>query len=341
VSINQIDTIVEMRRYLTMEEAAVPATAQSALQNIEQRGHPWRGTTLTRTSWMEGLPVRTIADNPGAGVLWWVGCSGALVERNVRATRAMASVLIKAGVDFAVLGDEETCTGDPARRLGNEYLWQMLAQQNIETLKRHGVRKVIASCPHCFNTLKNEYPQLGGMFEVVHATEFVAGLIESGKLKPRTAARRLSVAVSDGGGAGAADSPGAEGARVAGAVGAAVASVVPEAVTYHDSCYLGRHNGVYDAPRRVAGALPGVEVREMKRCRDRGFCCGAGGGRMWMEEQGKRVNHMRTEQFFETGSATVAVSCPFCLQMFEEGLSSKGDGRRQAKDLMELVDEVV
>lgn len=356
VSINHIDTIVDMRRFLALEEGRVPATAQSALQNIEQRGHPWRGTQLTRTSWMQGLDVPTLAQKPDAEVLFWVGCSGALVERNVKVTRAMASVLKKAGVSFAVLGNEETCTGDPARRLGNEYLWQSQAQQNIETFRRYGVKKIIATCPHCFNTLRNEYPQQGmGVagsaaekpspsqgegatgsaakeapeIEVVHYTQFVAELIEQGKLKPAAVSKPLAIAVTSVSPLPAGSPPGER-----------EGSTTKQTVTYHDSCYLGRHNGVYDAPRKIAAAIPGLELKEMRRCKDRGFCCGAGGGRMWMEESGKRVNHLRTEQFLETEGDAVAVSCPFCLQMFEEGISSKGaSDTKQAKDLIEILDE--
>ena len=373
VSINHIDTIVDMRRYLALEQAKVPDTAQTALQSLEQRGHPWRGTTLTRTSWMEGLGVPTLAEKPDADVLFWVGCSGALVDRNVRVTRAMASVLKKAGVDFAVLGAEETCTGDPARRLGNEYLWQTLAQQNIGTFRRYGVRKIVATCPHCFNTIKNEYPQLGGNFEVVHYTQFVAELIEQGKLKPTAVRKQVATAVAasaaysvpfpsqgerqtspslsqrevspvpslpHGEGAAGQTFPSPSQGEGQGGGRTDASDTKTAAVTYHDSCYLGRHNGVYDAPRRVAQAIPGLELKEMRRCKDRGFCCGAGGGRMWMEETGKRVNHLRTEQFLETDGDTVAVSCPFCLQMFEEGISAKGMAdKKQAKDLIEILDE--
>ncbi len=306
VSINHIDTIVDMRRYLALEEAQVPNSAQTALLNLEQRGHPWQGTTLTRTDWLTGLNVPTLAENPSAEVLFWVGCTGSLVQRGVNVTRAMASVLKKAGVNFAVLGGEETCTGDPARRMGNEYLFQLLAKQNIASFQRYGVRKVVATCPHCFNTLKNEYPQLGLQLEVEHYTVFVNRLIKEGKLTPSEASPDKKT----------------------------------QQISYHDSCYLGRHNDVYDPPREMAEAVPGVEIIEMSRNRERSFCCGAGGGRMWMEEAGKRVNHMRSQQFLETGSDTVAVSCPFCLQMFEDGITANGQEEpRQVKDLIEIIDD--
>jgi Fe-S oxidoreductase/nitrate reductase gamma subunit len=305
VEINHIDSIVDMRRFLTLEEASTPDTAQSALQSIEQRGHPWRGTTLTRTSWMDGLGIPTLAEKPESEVLFWVGCSGALVQRGIDTTRSMASVLKKAGVEFAVLGDEETCTGDPARRMGNEYLFQMQAEANIETFKQYDVKKIITTCPHCFNTIKNEYPQLGGNYDVIHYTAFVGELLKEGKLKPTEAG--------------------------IGKIGT---------VTYHDSCYLGRHNGEFGAPREIISSIPGLNFVEMDRNQERSFCCGAGGGQMWMEEEGERVNQMRTDQFLETGAETVAVSCPFCIQMFDEGITAKGkEDDRKAVDLISILDQ--
>ena len=229
----------------------------------------------------------------------------------------MASVLKKANVNFAVLASQETCTGDPARRMGNEYLFQILAGQNIETINGHGIKAILTTCPHCFNTMRNEYGQVADAVdshwdvEVLHYTEYVERLISEG---------RLTMAESQLNGQGS--------------------SADPDKVTYHDSCYLGRHNNIDDQPRSIADAVPGVELREMSQCRSRGFCCGAGGGRMWMEESGTKVNHIRTDHFLETDSDTVAVSCPFCLQMFEEGISAKGQqDTKRAKDLIELVDE--
>ena len=302
--VEHIDTIVDMRRFLTMEEAAVPETAMDALTSMEQRSHPWRGTSATRTDWMEGTGAVTMAEDPEHEVLLWVGCTSALNVRNQAAVRAMAAVLKRAGVRYRVLGNEEACTGDPARRMGNEYVYQMLAEQNIATLNGYGVKKILTLCPHCFNTMKNEYPQLGGEYEVLHYTEYVAELVRDGRIKP--------------------------------------VARIEATVAYHDSCYLGRHNGIYDPPREIAEAIPGLTLVEMgeDRCRERGFCCGAGGGRMWMEEEGTRVNHIRTDHFLETGADVVGVSCPFCLQMMEEGIGAKGMGdTKQAKDLLELLAE--
>lgn len=304
VGVEHIDMIVDMRRNLVMERSAIPETGMNALVSMEQRGHPWRGTTFARTDWSQGLDVPTLAEHPTAEVLFWVGCTGALEKRSQSVARAMASVLRRADVDFAILGEEEGCTGDPARRMGNEYLYQVMARQNIETLRHYDVKKIVTICPHCFNTIKNEYPHLGGDWRVLHYSEFVADLIAAGKLKPVV--------------------------------------TINTTVAYHDSCYLGRHNGVYDEPRRVAESIPGLRLREMAMCRDKGFCCGAGGGHMWMEEsRGRRVNHIRTEQFLATGADTVGVSCPFCLQMFEEGIDSSESAPKstRARDLLELLDE--
>ena len=302
VVVEHVPTIIDMRRNLVLEESKIPETGMNALLSMEQRGHPWRGTQFSRTDWAEGLDISTLADNPEAEVLFWVGCTGALEQRSQGIARSMAKVLKAAGVDFAILGDEEACTGDPARRMGNEYLFQILAQQNVETLNGYNVKKVVTICPHCFNTMRNEYPKFGGEYEVLHYSQFVDQLIQQGRVKP---VKMMNVSVA-----------------------------------YHDSCYLGRHNGVYDEPRNVARAIPGLRLVEMEpRCRQRGFCCGAGGGHMWIEEsQGERINHVRTDHFLETEADTVGVSCPFCLQMMTEGIQSKGrDGDKEAKDVLEIL----
>jgi Fe-S oxidoreductase len=301
VSIEHIGTIVDMRRNLVLEQGSLPDTAEAALRSLEQRGHPWRGTQETRTSWTEGLEVPTIADNPEAEYLFWVGCTGALVDRNIQVTKALAKILLQAGVSFAILGEEETCTGDPARRLGNEYLFQMLAQQNIETLKNHQVRKIVTHCPHCFNTLRNEYPQFGGNFEVLHHSQLITQLIEAGRLTPSKA--------------------------------------FTEMVTFHDACYLGRHNSVFAAPRQTLNAIPGVQLQEMRWNQRKGLCCGAGGGHAFMEVNiGRRVNHIRTEQAIDTGASVVATGCPFCMQMFEDGIKAKGvEETMRVHDIAELI----
>ena len=304
VVVEHVPTIMDMRRYMVLEESNAPETAMNALLSLEQRGHPWRGTQFSRTDWAEGLDVPTLAEKPDAEILFWVGCTPALEQRSQAIARSMVKVLKAAGVDFAILGDEETCTGDPARRMGNEYLFQILAQQNIETLDRYNVKKVVTICPHCFNTMKNEYPQLGGQYEVLHYSQFVDQLIKAERIKP--------------------------------------VKLMDVTVAYHDSCFLGRHNGVYDEPRNVAAAIPGLKLVEMgSRCRERGFCCGAGGGHMWIEEsQGTRVNHARTGHFLETEAQTVGVSCPFCLQMMTEGIQAAGyEGQRESKDILELLSE--
>ena len=304
VYIEHVPTIVDMRRWLVMDQASVPATAQTALQNIEQRGHPWRGTQLQRTSWMESLGLDVPEYTGEQEYLYWVGCTGALVERNVPVTQAIARLLIEAGVSFGVLGALETCNGDPARRLGNEFLYQMQAQQVIKLFKEAKVHKVITQCPHCFNTFTNEYPDFGGSFEVIHHSQLLKRLVDEGKLKPK------------------------EG--------------LSQRVTFHDSCYLGRMNGIFEAPRDVLRAIPGIDLVEMPRNRSQGFCCGAGGGMIFLEERGgRRVNHVRTEEAVATGAEAVVSACPFCIQMFEEGISSvqaNAENRIKAFDIAELLE---
>jgi Fe-S oxidoreductase len=302
--VEHLDSIVDLRRHLVMTDAKMPPGAEQTLRSLETRGHPWRGTQSTRLDWAKGLPVKVLGD-PGTekiDVLFWVGCTPALEQRSQNTARAMARVLHRAGVQFAILGPWEACNGDPARRIGHEYLFETLARQNIAVLNEHKITRIVTTCPHCFNTLKNEYPDFGGRYQVEHYATFVKRLIDEGRLK--------------------------------------LGKPINATVTYHDSCYLGRYNGVYDQPRDLVRAIPGVALKEIPlRNRERGFCCGAGGGHMWIEEtSGRRINHLRTEQALATGPQMVGVSCPFCLQMFQEGIESAGkkDAVR-AVDVIELV----
>jgi len=287
---------------LVLEQASIPETGEGALRSIEARGHPWRGTTLSRTDWAEGLDIKTLADDSSIDILFWVGCTEALEERSTRVAQAIAKIMKLAEINFGILGAEESCCGDPARRLGNEYLFQMQALKNIELLKNYDVKKIVTACPHCYNTLRHEYPQFGGDFEVIHHTEFIANLLEEGKLR---------IIKSDSG-----------------------------VVTYHDSCYLGRYNDVYEPPRRILNSMPDVTVVEMARNREHGFCCGAGGGHLWLEEQkrGHRINEMRTEQAMAVKAQLIATACPYCLQMFEDGIKSKAaEDSLKVMDIAELV----
>jgi Fe-S oxidoreductase len=296
VDIEHVDHIVDMRRYQVLIESNFPAEAGTMLRNLENKGNPWGAAQSTREDWTKGLDfeVPRVADNPDFEYLFWVGCAGAFEDRAKRTTRAVATLLHEAGVNYAILGDGEACTGDPARRIGNEFLFQEMARRNVETLTETGVRKIVATCPHCFNTLANEYPQLGGSYEVLHHTQLLAQLVSAGKLTP--------VRPVDGD------------------------------LTYHDPCYLGRHNRVFAPPREVLGAVG--RVTEMPRFAERSFCCGAGGARMWMEERiGKRINVERVEEALSTGARTVAVSCPFCLTMLGDGVTGK-----HASDEVEVVD---
>ncbi|HEX74414.1 MAG TPA: (Fe-S)-binding protein [Dehalococcoidia bacterium] len=298
-----VDRIIGLRRNLVLEQASIPETAEGALRSIEDRGHPWRGTTFTRTDWAQGLAIKTLAEDSEIDILYWVGCTDALEERSMMIAQAMAKLLKSAGVKFGILGSAESCCGEPARRLGNEYIFQMQAEKNIELLKGYNVKKIVTACPHCFNTLKNEYPQFGGNFEVIHHTEFIANLLKEGKLR----------IIKGGGGV----------------------------VVYHDPCYLGRYNDIYEPPRQVLNSMPDITLVEAGQNRERSFCCGGGGGRMWLEEHiGKRISELRIEQIITTKAQTVVTACPFCLQMFDDAIKAKeAEEWLKVTDIAELVAE--
>lgn len=309
VHIEILDRILDLRRHLTLMESEFPVELGKAFVAMENQGNPWALSQQNRADWTKkaGFPVKVLGE-PGvvsAEYLWWVGCAGAFDDRNQPVTVALARLLTEAGIDFAILGTKEQCSGDPARRAGNEFLWQQLASQNIRTLEDLGVKKVITQCPHCFNTLKNEYPQLGGNYEVIHHSQLLAELL-----------RQKLLRVPDG------EAP---------------------KVTYHDACYLGRHNDVYLGPRDVVAATGPVEMVEMERHGNRGFCCGAGGAQFWMEERvGKKVNIERTEEALTTGAADIAVACPFCHVMMDDGVKELGRSDDvRVRDIAELLAERV
>jgi Fe-S oxidoreductase len=304
VWIEPMAKIVEMRRNLVLEQASIPETGLGALKSIEARGHPWSGTKLTRTDWADGLDIKTLAEDSDIDTLFWVGCTEALEERSTRVAQAIARLLKLADINFGILGAEESCCGDPARRLGNEYLFQMQAQKNIELMKSYNVKRIVTGCPHCYNTIKHEYRQFGGEFEVMHHTEFIAELLQEGKIRVIKSARGLAA--------------------------------------YHDACYLARYNNILEAPRQILNNLPDITLVELERNRERGFCCGAGGGHLWLEEQkrGERINEMRTEQVIDTKARIVATACPYCLQMFEDGIKTKAaEESLKAMDVAELVEQ--
>ncbi len=288
VDIEHVDTIVDLRRHLVMGESRFPAEAGALLRNLESTSNPWGFSQAERAAWAAGLDVPVVDGGAAPEYLYWVGCAGSFDDRAKKIARAVVELLSAAEISFAILGPRELCSGDPARRIGNEFLFQTLAEQNVETMNEAGVTKVIANCPHCFNTLRNEYPEYGGSYQVIHHTELLADLIRGGKLRPTQEVRTL--------------------------------------LAYHDPCYLGRHNGIYDPPRQVLGNVPGLRQVEMPRHRERGLCCGAGGARMWMEERlGKRINQERMDEAAATGAETVGVACPYCLVMLDDGARARGE----------------
>lgn len=299
--IEHIDKIVDMRRSLVLEQARIPETAETILRCIETRGHTCRGTTFSRTQWTTGLGIKHLSEDSQVDLLYWVGCAAALEDRNIKVAVAMAKILQTAGINFGILGSEETCCGEPARRMGNEYLFQLQAQKNIEILKGYNVKRIVTSCPHCFNTIKKEYPQFGGEFEVIHHSQLISQLLGEGKIKP--------------------------------------AAALDKKITYHDSCYLGRYNDIYEPPRQIVKAISKRRPLEMERNRRNGFCCGGGGGRFWMEERiGKRISEERTEEVIKTGAEIIATACPYCLQMFEDAIKAKeAQESLKALDIAELM----
>lgn len=308
IFVEHIVKIIDLRRNLVLMQNKMPETAQVMLRNLQSRGHPWAGiqSLRLRGDWTNELELKVLAQGDSAHTLLWVGCTGALVERNVAATLSMARVLQAAGVDFAILGEAESCCGDPARRAGYEFQFQIMAEDNIELFKSHNIQEIITTCPHCYNTLKNEYPSYGGDFKVVHYSQFIASLIQQGKLNLN---HKLNTKL-----------------------------------TYQDPCYLGRYNNVYREPRQILEAIPSAKLEEMKRSQNTGFCCGGGGGHMWIEEEPgtTKINHLRLEDALKTGADTVVTACPYCLQMFEEGIEHKEmQDSLKAKDLVEIVEAAI
>lgn len=294
-----VDKLTDMRKYLTLEESSFPEEAQAAFKGMERQGNPWNFPRADRMKWAEGLEVPHISEKPEAEYLLWVGCAGAYEERGKKVSRALVKLLNAAGVSFAVLGEEESCTGDAARRLGNEYLFAAMAEANVEVLNGYSVKKIVTNCPHCLQTLGSEYPAFDGRYEVVHGTQLVARLLREGKLK--------------------------------------LTAEVKESLTYHDPCYLARYSEEVEAPRAILKAVPGLAVAEMANSHKATLCCGAGGGRMWLDEKlGTRINHARLQQAVETGAKGAAVACPFCNVMLNNAAGETGHEGFQTHDVLEL-----
>jgi Fe-S oxidoreductase len=297
--------ILKMRQDKVMMEGAFPAEVNPAFKDLEVNGNPWGYNQQDRANWAEGMNIKTMAEDPNAEYLFWVGCAGSYDPRYQKVSKAFATLMQKAGVEFRILGTEEKCNGDTARRLGNEYLAQQLMMENIDTMNKYGVKKIVTACPHCFNSLKNDYADMGAEFEVIHHSELLENLISEGKLKVKDTTEKHKI-------------------------------------TYHDSCYLGRYNSVYDAPRETVASIGGIEIVEMERSRETGFCCGAGGGRMFMEEEGTRINVSRAQEAVGTGADTIASACPFCMTMLTDGVKDVGKEDEVAvKDIAEILLENV
>lgn len=297
--ISYVDRIVDMRRHLVLEKAEFPEEAEIAFRGMEVNGNPWQLPAEQRADWAKGLGVPVAGEGAEFDVLFWVGCAGAYDEAGQKTSRALTKLLDAAGVRYAILGIEETCTGDSARRLGNEYLFQTLAAANVETLNRYNVKKIVTNCPHCLNTLLHEYRDFGGSYEVVHGAQLVAQLLAEGRLS--------------------------------------LTREVKQVLTFHDPCYLGRTNGEYEAPRQVLSAIPGLVVKEAELSREKAMCCGAGGGRMWLEEKlGERINQTRVRQLQSCGAQDVAVACPFCAVMIGNGQQELGQEQARTVDVLVL-----
>ncbi len=303
VTIEHVPRIIAMRQGQTLIAEAYPKELNPALKGLERNGNPWGIGYDKRADWADGLNVKIMADDPDVDYLLWVGCAGSFDDRSKKVSISLVKILQKAGVSFAMLGVEEKCTGDFARRVGNEMLFQMMAEENIATLNAYKVKKIITACPHCLNSLKHDYPQMGGNYEVIHHTEFIDDLVKAGKIKLK---------------------PSLDGA-----------------LTYHDPCYLGRYNNIYDQPRSILGSVASGGLKELDRHGQESFCCGAGGGRMWMEETiGKRINLARSEEIVDCGVSNVAVGCPFCLTMIEDGMKELGrEEELKTMDIAEIVEK--
>ncbi|MGK9477309.1 heterodisulfide reductase-related iron-sulfur binding cluster [Melioribacter sp. OK-6-Me] len=307
VSIEHLDAIIDMRRNLVLMESNFPPELNTVFKNIETNFTPWAFNWQDRANWAEGMDIKTMAEDPECEYLFWVGCAGSFDARYQKVTKAIAKLLQIANINFRILGIEEKCNGDTARRLGNEYLAQMLIQENVETLNNYGVKKIVTACPHCFNTIKNEYPKFGGKYEVEHHSELLIKLIAEGKIKINNESREKIK------------------------------------VTYHDSCYLGRYNNIYNPPREILNKFGSLELIEMERSKDKGFCCGAGGGRMFLEEnEGERININRSREAVETGAQKVVSACPFCMTMLNDGMKSLDKSNEiEVKDIAEIILENV